>query len=76
MAMTASAFVDTLSTQNGIGSIIIVALYGGGTTGQFWPAVLAASLLGILSYVLVILVERVVEKFIPRAPKEAAGEAA
>jgi NitT/TauT family transport system permease protein len=76
MAMTASAFVDTLSTQNGIGSIIIVALYGGGTTGQFWPAVFAASILGILSYILVILAERIVERFIPRAPEEMVGGAA
>jgi NitT/TauT family transport system permease protein len=73
MAMTASAFVDTLSMQTGIGSVIIVALYGGGTTGQFWPAVVAASLLGILSYIVVVLAERIVMHFIPRAPETVQG---
>ncbi|MDR3255450.1 MAG: ABC transporter permease subunit [Synergistaceae bacterium] len=57
MAVTAAVFVDTLSTRDGIGSVIILTLYGGGTVGQFWPAVLIASILGIGSFVLVSALE-------------------
>lgn len=50
MAVTAAVLVDTLSSKDGIGYVIVFTLYGGGTTGQFWPAVIIASLLGLLSF--------------------------
>jgi NitT/TauT family transport system permease protein len=58
MAVTAAIFVDTLSTKNGIGSLIVLTLYGGGTVGQFWPAVMAASMMGIMSFLAVAAAER------------------
>lgn len=57
MAVTASILVDTLSVKDGIGYVLVLTLYGGGTTGQFWPAVLLSSLMGVLSFVIVSLAE-------------------
>lgn len=53
MAVTASILVDTLSAKDGIGYIIILTLYGGGTTGQFWPAVIISALLGLISLLII-----------------------
>lgn len=57
LAVTASILVDTLSAKDGIGYVLVLTLYGGGTTGQFWPAVLLSSLMGVLSFVIVSLAE-------------------
>lgn len=57
MAVTASILVDTLSAKDGIGYIIILTLYGGGTTGQFWPAVIIAALLGLISFLIISVAE-------------------
>ncbi len=53
MAVTAAVLVDTLSSKDGIGYVIVFTLYGGGTTGQFWPAVIIAALLGLLSFLII-----------------------
>lgn len=53
MAVTAAILVDTLSAKDGIGYVIVFALYGGGTAGQFWPAIFIAALLGLLSFFVV-----------------------
>lgn len=50
MAVTAAILVDTLSARDGIGYVIVFTLYGGGTAGQFWPAVFLAGLLGLCSF--------------------------
>lgn len=57
MAVTAAILVDTLSARDGIGYVIIFTLYGGGTVGQFWPAVILAALLGLLSFGMISVVE-------------------
>lgn len=57
MAVSASILADTLSARNGIGYIIIYALYGGGTKGQFWPAVLMASVMGLICFLIISVVE-------------------
>lgn len=57
MAVTASVLVDTLSAKDGIGYVLVLTLYGGGTTRQFWPAVLLSSLMGVFSFVIVSLAE-------------------
>lgn len=57
MAVTAAVLVDTLSARDGIGYVIVFTLYGGGTTGQFWPAIIIAALLGLLSFVLISALE-------------------
>lgn len=63
VAVSAAILVDTLSARNGIGYIIIYTLYGGGTKGQFWPALLVAALLGVLSFLLISLAEAAVLKW-------------
>lgn len=60
MAVTASILVDTLSAKDGIGYIIVYSLAGGGTVGQFWPAVVTSAVMGVLSYYVVALIERIV----------------
>lgn len=57
MAVTASVLVDTLSAKDGIGYILILTLYGGGTTGKFWPAVLVSSALGVLCFIFINLLQ-------------------
>lgn len=57
MAVTAAILVDTLSARDGIGYVIIFTLYGGGTTGQFWPAIVIAAVMGIISFFLITAVE-------------------
>jgi hypothetical protein len=37
-----------------------LTLYGGGTTGQFWPALAIAALMGLFGSLAVSLVERLV----------------
>ncbi len=70
MAVTSAILVDTLSAKDGIGYVIVLTLYGGGTTGQFWPAIIIAALLGVLSFFVISLAEYV---FVPwkRHPKGA-----
>lgn len=57
MAVTAAILVDTLSAKDGIGYVIVFTLYGGGTAGQFWPAVIIASLMGLMSFFVIALAE-------------------
>jgi NitT/TauT family transport system permease protein len=60
VAVGAAILVDTLSSKNGIGYVIVLTLYGGGTTGQFWPALAIAALMGLFGSLAVSLVERLV----------------
>lgn len=60
LAVTASILVDTLSAKDGIGYTIILSLYGGGTAGKFWPAVLIASLMGVISFIIMSLLEKII----------------
>lgn len=62
VAVSAAILVDTLSARDGIGYIIIYTLYGGGTKGQFWPALLVSALMGVSSFLLISLVEAAVLK--------------
>lgn len=57
MAVTASILADTLSSRDGIGYIIIYSLYGGGTKGQFWPALFTAAIMGLVSFFIVTALE-------------------
>lgn len=58
VAVSAAVLVDTLSSQNGIGYVIVLTLYGGGTTGQFWPALILSALMGLGSMLLITILER------------------
>lgn len=57
LAVTAAILVDTLSAKNGIGYVIVFTLYGGGTKGQFWPAIIISALLGVASFIIISLAE-------------------
>ena len=59
VAVSAAVLVDTLSSQNGIGYVIVLTLYGGGTTGQFWPALVLSALMGLGSMLLISLLSKV-----------------
>lgn len=59
MAAAAAILVDTLSAKDGIGYIIIFTLYGGGTSGLFWPAVITAAFLGLGSFIIVSAAEHI-----------------
>lgn len=59
VAVSAAVLVDTLSSQDGIGYVIVLTLYGGGTTGQFWPALLLAALMGLGSMLFISFLEYV-----------------
>lgn len=59
MAVTAAVIVDSLGGQNGLGSRMLYAL-GGGILDVFWACVVIGALTGILSFVLVGMLERLV----------------
>lgn len=70
MAVTAAVLVDTLSAKDGIGYVIVLTLYGGGTTGQFWPAIVIAALLGLFSFFIISAAEYILVPW-KRQPKGA-----
>ncbi|NLM49408.1 MAG: ABC transporter permease subunit [Clostridiaceae bacterium] len=59
VAISASILADTLSAKDGIGYVIIYTLYGAGTAGQFWPAIIVSALLGVLSFFAVNFIEAI-----------------
>jgi NitT/TauT family transport system permease protein len=58
MAVTASILVDMLGSKSGIGVKILYSLYSN-RTDIFWASVLTSALMGIMSYYLVVTLERV-----------------
>ncbi|MDR2392768.1 MAG: ABC transporter permease [Treponema sp.] len=59
MAITAAILVDTLGGASGLGYLITYSLYGGFPIMVFWSSVLLSAVLGILSYQMIIAVEKV-----------------
>jgi NitT/TauT family transport system permease protein len=58
MSVTASILVDMLGSKSGIGVKLLYSLYGG-AMDVFWASVLVSAAMGILSYALVLLVEKI-----------------
>jgi len=58
MAVTASILVDTLGGASGIGYLITYSLYGGFPRTVFWASVFTSAIVGILSYQLIVLLEK------------------
>ena len=58
LSVTASILVDMLGSRNGIGVKLLYSLYGG-ETDLFWASVITSACMGILSYLAVLLAERV-----------------
>ncbi|MGN1340580.1 MAG: ABC transporter permease [Oscillospiraceae bacterium] len=60
MAITASILVDTLQGGNGLGCMLSQSLKGGMTRLVFWDIVLISAMIGILSFVLMGLLEKLI----------------
>lgn len=58
MSVTASILVDMLGSKSGIGVKLLYSLYGG-QVDIFWASVLTSAAMGIASYLIVLLAERV-----------------
>lgn len=58
MSITASILVDMLGSSGGIGVKLLYSLYSG-TKDIFWASVVTSALMGIISYFIVILFEKV-----------------
>lgn len=58
MSVTASILVDMLGSSGGIGVKLLYSLYSG-SRDIFWASVVTSALMGILSYFLVVLFEKV-----------------
>ena len=59
LAVTASILVDMLGSSSGIGVKILYSLYSG-SNDIFWASVITSALMGIISYYLIAIVERLV----------------
>lgn len=57
MAVTASILVDMLGSSDGIGVRMLYALYSS-SMDTFWAAVTVSALMGIISYYVIVLLER------------------
>ena len=60
MAITASILVDTLQGGNGLGCMLSQSLKGGMTRFVFWDIVFISAIIGILSYQVMGLVEKLI----------------
>ena len=58
MSITASILVDMLGSSGGIGVKLLYSLYSG-TKDIFWGSVVTSALMGIISYFIVVLFEKV-----------------
>jgi ABC-type nitrate/sulfonate/bicarbonate transport system permease component len=58
MSITASMLVDMLGSSGGIGVKLLYALYSG-TRDVFWGSVVTSALMGIISYFIVVFLERI-----------------
>ena len=60
MAITASILVDTLQGGNGLGCMLSQSLKGGMSRLVFWDIVLISAVIGILSFYLMGLLEKLI----------------
>lgn len=58
MAVTASILVDMLGSSSGIGVKILYSLYSN-STDIFWASVVTSAFMGIISYYIVVIAERI-----------------
>lgn len=63
MAITASILVDTLQGGNGLGCMLSQSLKGGMTRLVFWNIVLISAIIGILSFVIMGLIEKILTPY-------------
>lgn len=58
LSVTASILVDMLGSKNGIGVKLLYSLYGG-AKDIFWASVVTSALMGIISYFIIIIAEKI-----------------
>ncbi|AVQ97384.1 ABC transporter permease [Ethanoligenens harbinense] len=75
MAVTASILVDMLGSSSGIGVRILYALYSS-MMDTFWAAVAISALMGIISYYVIVVLERFLIPWKQESVGEKAGDAA
>ncbi|MCM1167456.1 MAG: ABC transporter permease subunit [Lachnospiraceae bacterium] len=63
MAITASILVDTLQGGNGLGCMLSQSLKGGMTRLVFWNIVLISAIIGILSFAVMGLIEKILTPY-------------
>jgi NitT/TauT family transport system permease protein len=73
LSVTASILVDMLGSKNGIGVKLLYALYGG-AMDIFWASVVTSSLMGIVSFLVIALAEKILVPW--RAEQKASGRVA
>ncbi|MDR3539970.1 MAG: ABC transporter permease [Desulfosporosinus sp.] len=69
MAVTASILVDMLGSQSGIGVKILYSLYSN-STNIFWASVFTSAFMGIISFYLVVVAERLCLPWQNAAPRK------
>lgn len=75
MAVTASILVDMLGSSSGIGVRMLYALYSS-SMDIFWAAVTTSALMGIISYYVIVVLERILIPWKQETLTEKAGDAA
>ncbi|TCK93225.1 NitT/TauT family transport system permease protein [Natranaerovirga hydrolytica] len=73
MAVTASILVDMLGSSGGIGVRILYALYSN-TTDIFWASVATSALMGIISYYIIIFIEKLLLPWERNTSKKVGGK--
>ena len=58
MSITASILIDMLGSSGGIGVKLLYSLYSG-TKDVFWASVFTSAFMGIISYFIVIVAEKI-----------------
>lgn len=74
MAVTASILVDMLGSSSGIGVKILYSLYSN-STDIFWASVLTSAFMGIISYYIVVLAEKILLPWQNVSSKKEGGRA-
>jgi len=70
MAVTASILVDMLGSKSGIGVKILYSLYSN-STNIFWASVVTSAFMGIISYYIVVFIQKMLLPWQNVIPKEA-----
>jgi len=70
MAVTASILVDMLGSKSGIGVKILYSLYSN-STNIFWASVVTSAFMGIISYYIVVFIQKLLLPWQNVIPKEA-----
>ncbi|MET3505272.1 ABC transporter permease [Halalkalibacter oceani] len=66
LSMTAAMVVELMGAQDGIGVVMVSSLYyGSSQSNMFWATVLTSALIGMLAYLLISLLEKMITPWQP-----------